>query len=387
MKKYFQYETLSVGLAIFSMFFGAGNLMYPIKAGMEAGASNFTLSMIGFLITAIALPLIGLVGMILFEGDYKKFLFRLGSVPGYMLLVICMLIIGPVIAMPRIITLSYTMMTPFLPGISLFVFSILFITSTFLFTYRESKIVDLLGKFISPALLISLIIIIVKGLLMPGSAIEGAQTAFSAFKQNIWRGYETLDLLGAIFFSSIILHILKLKHKNQSAKELAFFGLKSGMLGLAILGIVYVGLGLLGMLHGHGLEQVNSGELFKEVSFRVLGSYGAIVISVAVLMACLSTAIALSAVVAEFFQLDILKRKISFAKSLAIVLLACLPLSLYGLDTVLKLTAGPIVYIGYPILIALTIVNICYKLFGFKPVKIPVFIIGSLAFISYLGLI
>lgn len=386
MKKYFQLEVISVGLAIFSMFFGAGNLMYPIKAGMEAGSSKFTISMIAFLITSIILPLLGLVGMILFEGNYKKFLFRLGKIPGYALLLACMLIIGPIIATPRIITLSYTMMSPFIPGISLFTFTLLFLATTYFFTYRESKIVDLLGKFISPALVISLIIIIVKGLFMQSSnVIETTQSTISAFKQNFWRGYETLDLLGAIFFSSIILHILKINNKNKSSQSLAFLGFKAGLLGLTILGVIYVGLGLLGMLHGYGFEHINSGELFKEVSFRVLGTYGAIIISTAVMMACLSTAIALSAVVTEFFQLEVLKGKISYPKALMIFLLSCIPLSLYGLDKVLQLTAGPITYIGYPILITLTILNIFYKLFGFKPVKIPVLIVGLIALISYLG--
>ncbi len=139
----------------------------------------------------------------------------------------------------------------------------------------------------------------------------------------------------------------------------------------------------LGLYHGFGFEGINSGELFREVAFRVLGIYGAAVIATAVIMACLSTAIALAVVVAEFAQNDLFKNKISYVNSLIIVLLSCVPLSLYGLDAVLKLTGGAITYIGYPILIALTLLNIAYKLFGFKPVKIPVLIIGILALVSY----
>jgi len=387
MKKLFQSEAISVGLAIFSMFFGAGNLMYPIKAGMESGCNRFGVGMLGFLITSIALPLLGLIGMILFEGDYKKFLFRLGKVPGYILLISLMLILGPMIAMPRIVTLSYTMMSPFLPGISLIAFTIMFLSITFLLTFRESQIVNLLGKVISPVLVISLAIIITKGLLVCGDSTRSVASASDVFKQNFWRGYETLDLLGAIFFSSIILHLLKMNFKKESNKKLAFLGLKAGMIGLVLLAVVYVGLGLLGMLHGIGLEGINAGELFKEVSFRVLGSWGAIIISTAVFMACLSTAIALSAVVAEFFQLELFKNKISFSNSLLIVLLSCLPLSLYGLDRVLGLTAGPITFIGYPILISLTLLNIAYKLFNFKPVKIPVLVVTILTIVAYLNLI
>lgn len=384
MKKIFKSEIFAVGLAIFSMFFGAGNLMLPIKAGMESGSSQFFVGMFAFLITSVALPLLGLIAMILFEGNYKAFLFRIGKVPGYILLLCCMFIMGPLIATPRIITLSYIMMSPFLPQVSLFVFTLAFLTVTFFCAHRESKIVDLLGKVISPALVISLAIIIFKGIINSGNAIASSKPVLDTFKQNFWRGYETLDLLGAIFFSSIILHILKMVHKDQSNTKLAILGLKSGLISLVLLGFVYVGMGFLGLFHGYGLESVNSGELFKEVSLRVLGSYGAIIISMAVFMACLSTAIALAAVVAEFVQLEILKNKISFRNSLILVLLSCIPLSLYGLDTVLWLTGGPITYIGYPMLITITILNIAYKLFDFKPIKIPVLIVGILALVSYL---
>ena len=382
MKKFFQNEILTVGLAIFSMFFGAGNLMYPIKAGMESG-SQFYIGMFAFLITSIVLPLLGLISMILFEGDYKKFALRLGNTSGYILLTICMLILGPIIAMPRIVTLSYTMMLPFIPGISLFVFAILFLGITYLCTYRENQIVDLLGKFISPALVVSLLIIIIKGFIIKGNAAQTSLPALDVFKQNFWRGYHTLDLLAAIFFSSIILHILKINYKNETNKKLAYLGLQAGVIGLVLLSLIYVGLGFLGLYHGSGFENINPGELFREVSFKVLGAYGAVVISVAVLMACLSTAIALSAVVAEYLQLEVLKGKIGFSKALAVVLLSCIPLSIYGLDTILSLTGGPITYIGYPILITLTIVNIAYKTVGFRYVKLPVFTVGILAAISY----
>jgi len=161
MKKLFQSDILAIGLAIFSMFFGAGNLMYPIKVGINSGSKIF-FGMSGFLITSIILPLLGLVAMILFEGNYKNFFGRLGKIPGTFLLTSCILIIGPLIGIPRIVTLSYTMMSPFIPNMSLYLFTLLFLGFTFICTYKESKIVNLLGKYISPALLISLLIIIVR---------------------------------------------------------------------------------------------------------------------------------------------------------------------------------------------------------------------------------
>lgn len=386
MKRLLQSDIVSIGLAIFSMLFGAGNLMYPIKVGMSSGLQN-TWGMLGFTLTAVVLPVIGLIAMMLFEGNYRNFFSRVGNSAGRLIVFICMLIIGPGLAIPRIVTLSHTMMVPFLPALSSFVFALLFLGITFICTFRESKIVELLGKYISPALLISLVIIIVKGALLPGTVDESLSvTASGAFAENLVRGYETLDLLGGLFFASIILTILKAKFSvefNNSPKKLIAISLKAGIVGTTLLGLVYVGLSYLGVNHGAGLEQANLGELFRDISFRVLGSYGAFVIATAVLMACLSTAIALSAVLAEFIKEEF-NHKIKFVNALIFTLLACLPLSTFGLSTVLKLTAGPVTFIGYPIIISITLLNIAYKLFGFKPIKIPVLITGLAAIFFYL---
>lgn len=377
---------LSVGLAIFSMLFGAGNLMYPIKVGLNSGDQNMW-GLLGFLMTAVLLPLIGIVVMILFDGDYKAFFYRLGRVPGFVLILISMLIIGPIIAMPRIVTLSHIMMAPFLPAMNTFVFALLFLGVTFLFTFKENKIIDVLGKFISPVLVVSLLIIIIKGLLTATGAAHVTTAPLVLFKESFLIGYETMDLLGAIFFSSIILTILKnnLGQARDAAglKRLASFGFKAGLIGVGLLGIIYAGLSLLGVYHGIGFEQLNSGALFREVSIKVMGSYGAFVIAIAVFFACLSTAIALAAVVAEFLQKSVFRNKVNFVTALTLLLVLCLPLSIFGLDAVARLTGGPILYIGYPILIALTCCNIAYKVTGFKYVKMPVFIVACFTLAKY----
>ena len=165
---------------------------------------------------------------------------------------------------------------------------------------------------------------------------------------------------------------------------LALLGLKSGLIGVTLLGIIYVGMSLLGAYHGHGLEAANAGELFREISFRILGLHGAAIIATAVLMACLSTAIALSAVVADYMHTEIFKRRVGYVPSLILVLAACIPLSVAGLGTILNVTGGWITYVGYPVLIALTFANIAYKLFGFPYVKIPVALTFIIVLLSYL---
>jgi len=384
MKKFFNSTTVSVGLAIFSMLFGAGNLLYPLKVGMISG-DKWLVGFVGFLLTAVCLPVIGLIAMILFDGNYDDFFGRLGKIPGKIAVFLCMLIIGPGLAMPRIITLSHTMMAPFLPipilqtitPMASFIFSVIFLTLTFLGAFQKSKVVSFLGRYISPILLISLVIIIVKGILMAQAPCISTSSALTIFKDNFKTGYETLDLFGTIFFASIVLSAISrgiCNAEEKTCKEKAVIGLKAGLLGASLLGIVYMGIAFLGAFHSGGIICANPGELFREVAINILTHYGAVIVSVAVFMACYSTAVALSAVVGTYLQKEAFKNKIDFVPALIIVLLACIPLSTAGLSSVLSLTAGPLTYIGLPMLIVLTLCNLAYKLFNFKPVKIPVLI-------------
>lgn len=384
---------IPAGLAIFSMFFGAGNLMLPIKTGVMSGTNNF-FGISGFLITAVLLPLAGLIAMILFNGDYKTFFARLGDTPGKLMMSACMIIIGPLIAIPRIVTVGHVMIAPFLPtmlqeptALALFIFGLFFLGITFLGTYKENKIVDILGYIISPLLIASLGVLILVGILTAGQAIPASASALTVFKENMIHGYGTLDLIGAIFFTSIVLNLLKKKLNtgiSNTVKQLALVGLKAGALGVGLLGIVYIGQSFLGAHFGTGIDGLNEGEAFRAIIFKVIGSWGAIIVGSASLLACFSTSIALGAVVGEYLQKDILHNKISYVNALAITLLASLPLSVYGLGTILKITGGPITFIGYPALITLTLCNIAYKLFNFKPVKTPVALTLIAATLAYL---
>ena len=393
MKKFLQSHVVEIGLAIFSMLFGAGNLMYPLQVGIESADKNIW-GIIGFMLTAVCLPVLGFVSMILFNGNYSAFFERLGAVAGSLLVFFCMVVIGPLIGIPRITTLSHTMTAPFLPApldqitpFSSFLFALIFFAITFLATYRENRIVDILGRFISPVLLLSLSIIIIKGLTIPSTAVgTTADSAWFIFFRNVIRGYETLDLLGAIFFSSIVLSILKTSMKKSheyQPKLLAAIGFKASSIGVGLLALVYIGMNLLGNYHGMHVEFSNPGELFRNVSFAIMGAQGAAVIAMAVLMACLSTSIALAAVVAEYLQTEIFQGSIGYVSALVLTLVSCLPLSTAGLTHVVQLTGGAITYVGYPILITLTICNLLYKLIGFRPVKIPVLITLIVCVASY----
>ncbi len=374
------------------MLFGAGNLIYPLAVGRSAGNLS-AFGMIGFFITAILLPLAGLIAMILFNGNYNDFFGRLGKLPGSLLIFISMLIIGPIVVIPRCITLSHTMIAPFLPipflqhitPMSSLIFCLLFIFCSFIAAYRKKKIVAILGDIIAPALLASTTLIIGKGLFTAKTAISSTLSPLTIFKNGFMMGYQTLDLLGTIFFASIIISILKqTTHKKDDINALALNGLKAGIIGLSLLGCVYVGMSILGAFHSHEFGNVDPGELFRLISFSLLQSNGAAIISITVLLACISTVIGLSSVVAEYTKTVIFNSHINYVSALGLVLIASIPLSIFGLGYVLSVAGGPIVHVIYPVLISLTLCNIAYKLYGFAYIKAPVFIVFLISLTSYL---
>lgn len=381
MRNFLKSTTITAGLAIFSMLFGAANLMYPLQAGINSG-DKFFVGILGFLSTAVLMPVIGLMGIIYFNGNYKTFFHRLGVIPGNLMIFFCMATIGPSFAMPRIISVCHTMLIPFLPEtITLVVFSILFCILTFLATARESKIIELLGNLISPALLIALGVILIKGILNPQPFIAVTTSYFNVFTKQAELGYQHLDLLGTIFFGSIVLGILRNNSKTDHSydiKSLAKIGLQSGLLGCFLLALVYVGMALLGAFYGSELEVQNAAQLFSIISHKILGTQGALIIATAVSMACFSTIIALAAVLAEFVHNDLAQKKLGYIPSLGIVLLSTMVISWLGL-TQLAVYAVPMINTLYPLLITLSIANLAFKLWDFKPVKIPVLLtlIGS----------
>ncbi len=393
MKQFLQSAVITTGLAIFSMLFGAGNLLYPLLVGMYAGDQTIV-GIASFIVTAVLLPLLGLIVMILFDGNYEAFFARLGGNVGKLITFLCMIIIGPGLVIPRIVTLSHVMMTPFIPcaflstitPLSSFVFALIFLSITFLCTFKESSIVDLLGNLISPVLLAALGIVIVKGLFGAPAIMHNEQSLTSIITQNLFRGYETLDLIGAIFFSSIVVAMLRKtmgKAYDQDKHKRVALGFKAGLLGVSLLAVVYCGMAFLGAAYGNGLTP-DASTLFREVSLRILGNKAAIIIAITVFMACLSTAIALSAVVTEYLRRELFNKKIGYIPALIAMLVSCIPLSIFGLASVLKITGGPLTYIGYPVLITLTLANFAYKIWGFKPVKLPAFLVFIVSLLSYL---
>jgi len=367
----------TISLAIFSMLFGAGNIIYPIKCGVVTGNLNY-IGIAGFILTGVFLPIIGLIAMVLFDGSYKQFFNRIGKTPGSLAILYCMLIIGPLIAMPRCITVPFEMLTPFMPGVTLPLFSMIFGIITFLMTYKESKLLSLLGNIVSPLLLGSLAIIAGKGLWQGSHMVTETTPAMNVFVEQFVHGFQTLDLLGGLFFAYIVLRILKSNRDPQQikTKDLALVALKSGLIAGFLLMLVYLAFSYLGAYYGHLVTlDMNGAEMFRIISIHILNKHSIFIIIMAVLMACLSTITALAAVFAEYMHYELCNKKLNYITCLSITITITTIIANFGLSNILYYSK-PIVSIGYPIITTITLCNIAYSLFGFKYIKFPVALVA-----------
>lgn len=384
MKKVHGPNTITTGLAMFSMFFGAGNVVFPLVIGQEAADKNFY-AILGLLITAVGVPFIGLIGMTLFDGCSKRFFERIGKVPGFLVTLFIIGLIGPFGAAPRTITLSYSTLKLFMPTISLPVFSFLSCVFIYLLTFKRKNILDFLGDILTPILLLSLGIILIKGLLHSPEWPNADHEKLSIFFHGLVVGYQTMDLLAAFFFSSVVIFCLKkslASEEKANYKLLTTLTLKASCIGASLLGIVYIGFSYVSALHSTSLAEIPPNELLPSLAILILGPYAAIIACIAVSLACLTTAIALSAVFAEYVHEDLTLKKIGYKTALTIALIITFCMSILDFTGIMAILT-PILMLCYPALIVLSVLNICYKLYDYKPVKIPVLVTLILTFIGY----
>ncbi|MCK4517875.1 branched-chain amino acid transport system II carrier protein [Candidatus Babeliales bacterium] len=379
MKRLFRSDTVSTGLvstglAIFSMFFGAGNVVFPLVLGRYAGDQNLY-AITGFLIMAAGVPFLGLVSMVLFNGDYNQFFGRLGKVASMAVVVASMALIGPFAAIPRCIALSYTTVKGFLPGTTLFYFSLISCVIIFLFSYKKSNVVDIIGKILSPILLISLIIIIIKGLWSAPEALAvyGKRRIF--LFEGLVEGYNTMDIFAGFFFSGVVIAGIRQRligSGEVSSKQLIGGALRAGAIGISLLGLIYTGFSYVSAAFGERLAAVDPDALISAIAFYTLGQYAGILACVAVSLACLTTAIALAVVFSDFVRSQVLSNRITYKSTLLMTMVVAFAVSNIGFAGIVRMIS-PVLSVCYPALIVLAVVNLAHKLWGFRPVKVPVF--------------
>lgn len=367
------------------MFFGAGNVVFPLAVGQYAKNQNI-FAILGLLVTAVGVPFLGLLSMTLYNGNYKKFFERIGRTPGFIISLMMMSLIGPLGAIPRCIALSYSTAKIFLPQLSLPLFSCISCLLIFLFTFKRSRIIDVLGYLLTPLLLVSLGVIIIKGLINTSTLPLVTIPSIEVFFRGLQEGYQTMDLLGAFFFSSVVVagftQHADLTDPASSKKIIKAAGLAS-LIGAALLGLVYVGFSFVAAYHSETIKDVPQELLIGQVALNILGIHLGFIACIAVALACLTTAIALATVSAEFIHKDLTFNRVNYHTSLTITLVISYYVSTLNFTGIASMLA-PFLYVLYPALIVLSFLNIIYKIYHFKPVKIPFFSTLLLIAIIYL---
>ena len=355
---------ISTGLALFSMFFGAGNIIFPLIVGKMAGTET-PYAIIGLGLSAVAFPFLGLIAMMLYGGNIQAFFARLGKWPALLLLIVLQLSQGPLGAMPRLVTLMHASIKPYFPNFSLLLFSILICIGVFLLVIRPQKIIHLLGVILTPLLLLTLTILIVVGSIWAPQAQGSIEGGGHHFIQGLKMGYQTTDLIAALLFATVILP--HLSQGTNDPKVIRRRMTQASLIASGLLMATYVGLCWISAHHSWTLGSVAPEELLHRIAFQVLGPFGGFISACAVFLACLTTAISLAAVFSQYLQKDLLQGRVLDGVALFITLGVTAALANLGFSGIVKLW-GPILEALYPVLIVFCVFNI-YKMRDRKQVS------------------
>lgn len=368
---------LTTGLALFSMFFGAGNLIFPLLIGKSVG-DNVWFAILGLGLTAVIVPFLGLAAMVLFQADTHRFFCRIGKAPGLLLLLLLQLILGPFGVIPRLVTLMHAMAGPYLFDMPLIGFSILAAGVIFGCSFKRQWLIGFLGRILTPILLLALAALLYFGLKDGSSLPIISFSAGDSFLQGLLGGYNTMDLIAAFLFATVVLpHFQKeteLEHPKQRRKSLLKKMFFSSLIAAALLFLTYVGLCLISAKHEWALDTVYLPEqMLSIIATNLLGPIGGCIAAIAVITACLTTAITLTSIFADYLRKDLCKDKISPKISLIFTLVITTLFANLGFGGIAAFL-GPILQIVYPGLILLTLLNLFHALYGYRMVKLPLFL-------------
>jgi LIVCS family branched-chain amino acid:cation transporter len=359
----------ATGLAIFAMFFGAGNIIFPLAIGHYAlDQTPFAIG--GLLITAVLMPFVGLLAMFLFRGETKPFFGRLGERGGLFVALMIMALLGPLGSTPRCIALAYSTFQMTYPSISAPLFSFIACLLIFLAVYKKRRLLSILGYVLTPVLVFCLGFIIVKGLIQAPMATiaSNPETPLVLFWHGLKEGYNTMDLLAAFFFAPVIIHSIRVEDRGDSQKKISSFILKASVIGALLLSLVYIGFSYLASYYAPYIGEVSSDKLLAAIALHILGNHAGLVVNSIVTLACLTTAIALMAAFCQFMQRDVLRTHRYDNWVLLGSLVVTFIMATFEFQSISAFLA-PILQLCYPALILLTLLNIGYSMYDFKPVR------------------
>ena len=354
MKKGFR-DCIIVGFALFAMFFGAGNLIFPPLLGFMTGSEWF-ITFIAFSITGICMPILGIFAMGKAGGDVQQFAGKVHPIFANVFGTVIMLGIGPLLALPRTAATTYEIgVLPFTTSISPVVSSIIFFAIVLIFSIKPSKVIDTIGKYLTPVLIIVLAAIVIRAFIAPLGPLENPPPQ-NFFLKGFLEGYQTMDALAAMLFATIIINNIK-ERGYSDRKSLLKINLSAGLIAALGLLLVYGGL-----LHaGASASQVFPKDISRtalliNICASLWGHTGKVILSLSIAFACMTTAIGLTATAGQFFK-KLFHDKVSYEAIVIVVSVFSCWLANYGVENIIRYSV-PLLEALYPVCILLTIMNL-----------------------------
>ncbi|MBO3096950.1 branched-chain amino acid transport system II carrier protein [Gelidibacter pelagius] len=292
-------DILITGFALFSMFFGAGNLILPPFLGFNAGPDWFLVT-IGFVITAVVIPILGIIAHAKLQGTMYDFGKKVSPIFS---IIFCILVYAICIILPAPRTASVThemAIAPFFNSSGLLTSSIYFLL-VFIFVMNRSKVLDLLGKYLTPIIIAILLAIIGIAVFLPADTMQASQFK-TPLVDGILEGYQTFDALAAMVVGAVLIISINL-NSSQSFVEKRQLIFKAGLVAGFGLFVIYTGLILIGSLHNSEFPlNVTRPELLLGLGNKTLGSAGASLLSILIALACFTTAVGIVTGTADYFK-------------------------------------------------------------------------------------
>ena len=349
-------DIIVIGFALFAMFFGAGNLIFPPMLGYIYG-DKWLLASIAFTIVGVGLTLIAVISMAKRKGNIFTFTSLAGDKLSKAIILIIALCIGPLGAIPRTAATSFEMVESAGFNINILVFTLIFFALSLFLSLSKNSVVDLIGKFLTPLLLISLLIMIIVGMLNPIGDTKNVDMALKTiFSNSMLEGYNTMDTLAALAFTPIIVEsIIKKGYKNDLLKKT----IEASLIAVIGLAFVYISLTFLGSSASKSIDTDSRVSLLNFISSSILGNKGKFVLLIAIIMACFTTSIGLISSISNIF-VEFSKNKLKYKPVAWVIAIVSLLLSVLGVESIVRLT-GPFLQFVYPLAILLVFFNLIGK--------------------------
>ncbi|WP_318423349.1 branched-chain amino acid transport system II carrier protein [Photobacterium leiognathi] len=356
-------DIIALGFMTFAFFLGAGNIIFPPLAGQLAG-ENMLSAMSGFLVTAVGLPLVGIIAVAMAGGGWQGLTRDLPSKVATLMAVLIFIIIGPAFAAPRTGLVAYEMaVKPFLSAdagqASLTTFSVIFFAIALFFAWSRGKLIDMIGKFLTPALFIVLAVLAIAVFVNPQASIVAAQGEYAtqAFTKGFLEGYNTMDTFAALMFGMLIVDVIRSKGISDE-KTTCTYLIYAGLIAAAGLAFVYISLFYLGATSSTVAPNAgNGGVILTAYVMALFGAPGQVILSAIVLLACLTTAIGLISACADYFSS---LTPMSYKKWAVVLAVICAVVANVGLNQLIALSV-PVLFALYPVAIALVALALVRK--------------------------